>query len=119
MTKSLINPLISTVISLIGLFLNLITTSIKNLILQNHLTQTIIEKNLTFTFMLINLTQIRQLGTSQIRTLSFIAEHSNVAEFPSVEKVNQFVIFCTIIDKHDSHVCAKLEITTPLHGLSQ
>ena len=49
-----------------------------------------------------------------------IAELSSVSEFSSVEKANQFCNFLrTVLDKHAPLLCGKLQLTTPLHGLSQ
>ena len=54
-SKSLASPLISAVISLTWLLFNLTTTSIKNILLQTHLNQTIIALDPTSTYQSLSL----------------------------------------------------------------
>ena len=77
-------------------------TSIKNLLLQTHLNQTIIALNPTSTLVSKPSTLYRTVrNIANIDRPSFIAERSSVSEFSSVEKANQFCDFLlTVIDKH-------------------
>ena len=97
MSKSLISPLTGVVVPLTGLLFDLTMTSMKNLLLQTHLNQTIIALNPTSISKPSALYRI----VSNIDCQSFIAELSSVSEFSSVEKANQFCDFLrTVLDKH-------------------
>ena len=98
LSKSLISPLISSGISLTGLLFDLTMTSIKNLLLQTHLSQTIIALNAASMFQsLSRLPYAGLLGTLITLTLT---ELSSVSEFSPVEKASQFCDFCDLFSQH-------------------
>ena len=102
LSKSLISPLMSAVISLTGLMFDLTITSIKNLLFLTHLNPTIIALNPTAIFQSLSLLpHTGLLGTWLTDSPSFIAELAIVSEYASVEKSNQYCDFLRIVlDKH-------------------
>ena len=93
------------VISLTGLLFDLTMASIKNLLLQTHLNQTIIALNSTSIFSVStpSTTYRTVRNMANIDRPSFIAELLSVSEFLSVEKANQFHDFLhTVLDKHSA-----------------
>ena len=95
--------LTGAVISLTGLLFDLTMTSIKNLLLQTHLNQTIIALNPTSMFQSLSLIPYTGLerNIANIERPSFIAELYSVSEFSSVVKANQYCDFLrTVLDKH-------------------
>ena len=102
MSKSSISPFTGVVISLTGLLFDLTMTSITNLLLQNHLKQTIIALNPTSMFQSLSLLPYTGLlGTLLTLTVHHLLLNLPVFQFSSVENANQFCDFLhTVLDKH-------------------
>ena len=87
---------------LTGLLFDLTKTSIKNILLQTHLNQTIISLRPTSMFQSLTTPYMTVINIAKIDRPSFIAEHSSVSEFSSDEKASQFCeSLRTVLDMHE------------------
>ena len=85
-------------ISLTGLLFDLTMTSMKNLLLQTHLNQTIIALNRFSTLMSLIVSTIYRtdMNIANIDRPSFIAELCNVSEFSLLKRQTSTVTVCAL-----------------------
>ena len=98
LSKSLTSPLISAVISLTGMLFDLTTTSMKNLLLQTHLNQTIIALNSTSMFESLSLLPY---AGQLVKWLALTVHHlllnfSVFQSFHMLKRRTSTVIFCAL-----------------------
>ena len=89
LSKSFISSLTGAVISLNGLLLDLTMTSMKNLMLQTHLNQTIIALNSTSMFQSLSLLHY----TGLLGTLLTLTAHHLLLKFPVFQSFHQSIKF--------------------------